>query len=119
MTDNDDDARLLYLCAELDRAHAQAYDAPDVDDIDDDEMSERLAAMFSVMHALAPIRATTQAGRVAKAKVALMLVADRMAQWKMEDFELDMLFAFSALHDLVGNPAPLLGLDDAVAAWDD
>jgi len=86
----DPDAGLIRLCAEFHKAHAATLSAPD----DTDEWEIHLDRRWEISDRLEGMTPTTQLGRNAKLKVALVLMLEDLHGSRHEDFVLSAFEAF-------------------------
>jgi hypothetical protein len=93
------DAELLELCAEFHHQHAAAIATP-VDD--DNALTAALDERWEISDEIRDIAATTDAGRRAKAHVALVLMVENEGA---EPVDQASIFVLAALGDIYGRAA--------------
>jgi hypothetical protein len=94
-----DDAELIALCAEFHHQHAAAIATP-IDD--DDALTAALDERWKISDEIRDIAATTDAGRRAKAHVALVLMVENEGA---EPVDSASVFVLATLQDIAGSDA--------------
>jgi hypothetical protein len=93
------DAELLELCAEFHHRHAAALATPTNDDA---ALTAALNERWEISDEIRDIAATTEAGRRAKARVALVLMVENEGA---EPVDQASIFVLEALRDIAGSAA--------------